>query len=829
MDKKMKPAKNYKSLSPEKLRWKCPSDIFKKSKPSTPQGSIFGQDRALEAIRYGLGMPHFGYNIFVTGLTGTGRTTTIKRMLEEIKPLNKDLVDIAYVYNFSDIDKPLVLYFQKGKAQVFKERMNHLIEALTQKIPAIFEDDSFKNKRNSIVEKLQEKQRQIFKVFEQNVNKAGFQTIQVKMGPYTRPDVAPIIDEKIISMEDLEAVLEEKKITKEEYEKYKREYKELEKQMEIAFKKNRAIELELRDKLNKLTSETLNRPIKFLVDEVREGFTDKKILNFLKMVEQNISREPNRFAAAKEERNPDGSPKPPDPFLEYQVNIIVDNSEVTGTPIIIETNPSYQTVFGSIERVMDRNGVWRTDFTKITSGSLLAANGGYFVINAFDLLVEPGVWPTLKRTLRNEQVEMQTYDPFYLLTTSSIKPEPVKLDIKVVIIGDIYIYELLYDNDPEFRKIFKVRADFDTVMPRTRKEMNSYITFTKNLCKEENLLPFSSEAIGAVMEYGAMLAGDQEKLTARFSKISDLIRSANYWAKQEKSKRVYARHIVKASKEQEYRLNTWQVRYESMIEKGIIMIDTKGEEIGQLNGLAVYDFGEYSFGLPTRITATTSMGKSGIVNIEREAGMSGRTHTKGVLVLTGYLQSLFAQDKPIAMNASLCFEQSYSGIDGDSASSTEIYCLLSSLSEIPLKQNIAVTGSINQKGEIQAIGGVNQKIEGFFRICKARGLNGKHGVIIPRSNLKELMLNDEIIESVKSQKFSIFAIDRVEEGIEILTGYKAGFRLENKRFEEGTVFEAVDKKLREFLDLWKEEAEERITKKKTEVSRKTAKSGKKED
>ncbi len=763
----------------------------------------------MEAIKYGLGMPHFGYNIFITGLAGTGRTTTIKKLLNEIKPQGKPLHDLVYVYNFNDQDNPIILYVDRGRGKVLKEKMTHLVETLKQKIPAIFDDDTYKEKRNEIVESLQEKQKQVFKAFEQSVNKAGFQTIQVKVGPYTKPDVAPVIKEKVTSMDDLDGLLDGKQITKEEYEKYRKEYKELEKEMEDAFKKNRVIETNLRDKLSKLNYMTLSRPVKFLVDEVREEFqNNKKVLSYLKAVEQNITLEPERFASAREEKQTEDGQKILDPFLEYQVNVIVDNTHAKDSPIVIETNPSYKNVFGSIERVMDRNGVWRTDFTKITAGSLLKANGGYFVLNAFDLLVELNVWPTLKRTMRNELIEMQTYDPFYMLTTSSLKPEPVKLDVKVIIIGDIYIYDLLYANDPEFRKIFKVRADFDTVMNRNPKEMSQYLTFIRNVCKDEGLLSFTSKARGKVLEYGAELAGDQNKLSTRFSKIADLMRTANYWAKQDGIKKVHRKHILKALEEREYWLNTWQERYESMIDRDIVMIDTCGKKVGQINGLAVYDdFGEYAFALPSRITATTAMGKSGIINIEREAGLSGRTHTKGVLVLAGYLQSLFAQDKPLAMNASLCFEQSYGGVDGDSASSTEIYCILSSLSNIPIRQDLAVTGSINQMGEIQAIGGINHKIDGFYRICKRRGLTGTQGVIMPKSNKDELMLSEEIVQAVSEGKFHIYAIERVEEGIELLTGFKAGYRKDNGFFEEGTVFYEVDKRLREFIDLWKRDDE----------------------
>lgn len=496
--------------------------------------------------------------------------------------------------------------------------------------------------------------------------------------------------------------------------------------------------------------------------------------------------------------------QPADELTEFQVNVIVDNSETKGAPIVIETNPTYRNLFGTMERSVDRSGIWRTDFTKIRAGALLQANGGYLVVNALDALIEPGVWPALKRTLRNRIFEMQTYDPFYFITTSVLKPEPIEIDVKVVMIGDAFLYQLLYYRDEDFKKIFKVKADFDSVMPKEKKNVMEYASFIKKICSGENLIPFDSTGVAGVVEFGVRLAGRQSKLSTRFTFIADLIREASYWTKKDKSKYVTRKHVEKAIDEWIRRVSLIEDKIQELIEDGTIMIDTKGEVVGQINGLSVLDVGDYAFGKPTRITAQTSVGRAGVINIEREADLSGKTHNKGVLILSGYMRGKYAQDKPLVMSASLCFEQSYSGVDGDSASSTEVYAILSSLSGLPLRQDIAVTGSVNQNGEIQPIGGVNQKIEGFYEVCKAKVLTGTQGVIIPHQNVEDLMLRTEVVEAVKKGKFHIYSVKTIDEGIEILTGVKAGKRRKNGTFEKDTVNYLVEEKLKELAQKSKE-------------------------
>ncbi|MFH1942543.1 MAG: AAA family ATPase, partial [bacterium] len=493
-----------------------------------------------------------------------------------------------------------------------------------------------------------------------------------------------------------------------------------------------------------------------------------------------------------------------DPFLDYRVNVVVDNTKTKGTPIVIETAPTFSNLFGMIDRSWDPSGVWRTDFTKIKAGSILRANGGYLVFNLIEAIADPGVWNILKRTLKNRQVLIQGMEGIYPFLSSALKPEPIDIDLKVLVIGDETTYRLIYDIDDEFKKIFKIRADFDTVMDNDKNAIKEYSGFACKICKDENLLPMDSSALVGVIEYGVTLAGRKKKISTRFSDVADIIREAHYWAAQSKSKTITAKHVDKALEEKEYRLKRIEEKIQELIEDGTLMIDIRGSRVGQINGLSVYSLGDYAFGKPSKITVETAVGKAGIINIEREAGMGGRTYNKGVLIIAGYLRRMYAQDKPLAMSATLCFEQSYSGVDGDSASSTEIYGLLSSLSGVPLRQDIAVTGSVNQKGEIQPIGGVNDKIEGFYDVCRAKGLTGNQGVMIPKKNVGDLMLRKDVIDAVKKSKFHIWVVETIDQGIEILTGKPAGKKDKKGNYAEGSIHHLTNKKLQDFAERMKE-------------------------
>jgi lon-related putative ATP-dependent protease len=497
-------------------------------------------------------------------------------------------------------------------------------------------------------------------------------------------------------------------------------------------------------------------------------------------------------------------PSPEQSFTEYQVNVFVDNTDTQGPPIVIETNPTFANMFGRIEK-KSVFGTYITDFTMIKPGAASLANGGYLVVNALDILINPGVWEGLKRVLKNKEVRIEDLsEQLGIFTTSGLKPQPIPIDAKVIMIGNAHIYQILFSVDEDFKRIFKVKADFDYQIPRDEEIMGNYAAFISSCCNREKLKHFDRTGVAKVIEYGARIVEDQNRLSARFSDIIDIIREANYWAGQDDSTVVRGEHVEKTVEEKVYRTNLVQERIQELIAEETLLVDLAGNKIGQLNGLAVYDLGDFSFGKPSRITAQTFMGRAGVINIERESKLSGKIHDKGVLILSGYLGEKYAQDKPLTLSSSICFEQSYEGVEGDSASFTELAAILSSLSGIPIKQGIAVTGSINQKGEIQPIGGVNQKIEGFFDVCKTKGLTGDQGVIIPQQNVKHLMLKREIIEAGEQGKFHLYAINNVDQGIEILTGREAGQKGADGSYPEDTINYLVDRRLSELAKGLKE-------------------------
>jgi lon-related putative ATP-dependent protease len=789
-------------LPVEDLRWRwTKNDIpISSTDDVTSISDIIGQERALKSIRIGLEMKHFGYNVFATGLAGTGRTTTIKRLLHEFEQNHQHLEDLCYVYNFHDTDRPMMIRLPAGNGTSFGKDMDNFVDDLKKTIPAILEGKRFQDKRKETIEHFQNRQRTILRDFEKKVREKGFEMIQVQVGAMVRPEIAPVIDGKPVALDQLETYRSDGKISEDDVKQYHTHYSNLVAQMETVFREMKNIERKAREALGKLDEQIILPVVKDYVSEISSKYKKEKVSNYLDDVCASVMDNLDRFRRDEQQSQQMPLPVPvqqEDPFTEYKVNVIVDNSEQGTIPIVIETNPKYRNLFGTIDRTFDARGMWRTDFTQIKAGSLLKANGGYLVLNALDTLIEPGVWQDLKRTLRTNLVDIQSYESWFF-SSGGLKPEPIDIDVKVIMIGDAFLYHLLYDRDEDFKKIFKVRADFDVEMHRSEEHIGNYSAFIKMICDEEKLMRFERDAIGEVVEFGVRLAGRKKKLSTRFNAIADVVREAHYWAKKDGASSVTGKYVERAIEERIDRVRLVESKVQELIEDGTLMIQSEGETVGQVNGLAVYDLGEHAFGKPTRITAKTSIGKGNILNIEREADLSGRVHRKGVAILTGYIHWMFGQDKPLAFNASICFEQSYSGVDGDSASSTEIYAILSSLSNLPIKQGLAVTGSVNQKGEIQPIGGVNIKIEGFFDVCRMRKLTGEQGVIIPHQNVQDLMLRKDVIEAVEKGLFHVYAIKTVEEGIELLTGVKAGKRLKTGKFESGSVFAHVDEKLHEY-------------------------------
>ena len=766
-----------------------------------PLQEIVGQPRAMRALRLGLEMTHQGYNVFATGHPGTGKTTAITRLLKEYESHSVELNDKCYVHNFRDPDSPMILILPAGKGAELKKDMESVVTELQKNIPAVFESRRYLEQRKATLEHFQERQRSVLKDFEKKVKERGFEVVQVQGGTATRPEIAPVVDGNPVSIDQIHARADAGEISNEERNATVAQQAELEAQMDLVMREMRNIERKAKRSIEDLNHKVVVPVVEELLDEIERRHRSPRIHEYLEEVKQSVLEDPSRFHAREEQQQSllgIQVPKEDDGFLEYQVNVLVDNAGIHGIPVVHERNPRYKNLFGTIERVVDRSGAWRTDFTRIKAGSLLKADGGFLVVDAVDALSEPGVWMMLKRILRNRQIEIQPVESGLFGMSSGLKPEPIDLNVKVILIGDPSLYTLLYRLDEDFREIFKIRADFDSEMPNAPESIGSYLSFIRAMCDRDTLLPFGLEAVREVVEYGVRLAGRQSKLSTQFSVLADVLRESSYWAASEHEREVAGEHVRKAIDERIERLRLIEEKIQEMIHDGSILIDAEGAKVGQVNGLSVYQMGDYAFGRPSRITATTGRGRAGIINIEREANLSGPTHNKGMLILAGYLRQVFAQERPLELSASIAFEQSYSGVDGDSASSTEVYALLSSLSRIPLRQDIAVTGSINQLGEIQPIGGVNQKIEGFFDVCRARGLTGTQGVMIPHQNVTDLMLRHDVVEAVQKGTFHIYAVSTVEEGIEILSGKPAGKRSARGTFSAGSIFALVNTRLRAF-------------------------------
>jgi lon-related putative ATP-dependent protease len=791
-------------LSPEQLRWRCDCSAFpfQTTADIPPLKGLVEQERPIRAIHFGLGIASPGYNIYVSGLTGTGKTTVIKQFLEEIAATLPTPDDWCFVHNFRDPNSPTVLNLPAGRAKVLKAEMDELVRFLKAEIPKAFESKEYEQSVHALIHENQTMQQTLFNQLSEKARGEGFSLEISKMGV----SLIPVIDNKPVSPEQYEGLDEAKK-------------SDIESRREGFQQEINAFLRQVRD-INKMSRDKvieLNRRIGLYfvgarIEAIKEQHAQSpRVHAYLADVQDYILSHIDDFTedGQKQEAAPATklSLEPPvDLFLKHRVNIVVDNTDVQGAPVVIETNPTYYNMFGRIDRVTQL-GTQQTDFTMIQAGAYIKANGGFLVVNAHDVLLNFGVWESLKRTVKNKEVRIEDLNvQFGLVPVAGMRPSPIPTNVKVIMIGNQWIYHLLYEQDEDFRKIFKVKADFNSEMDRDTKALQSYASFISNRCHHENLLHYDPSGVAEVIEYGSRLVDDQKKLSSRFSDVADIVREASYWASQEGREFVSAEHVRRAIEEKYYRSNLIEERLREFITEGTIMVDVTGEAVGQVNGLAVIDLGDIRFGKPSRITAKTFMGKSGVIDIERESKMSGKIYEKGVLILSGYLGASFAQERPLSLSASICFEQSYEGVDGDSASSTEIYALLSSLANLPIRQGIAVTGSVNQHGMVQPIGGVNQKIEGFFDVCRAKGLTGDQGVMIPSQNVKNLMLRPDVVEAIRQGKFHIYAIQSIDQGIEILTGSPAGEKV-NGSYPEGTVKHRVEKRLQEIAEGLKKFAE----------------------
>ncbi len=783
-------------LPVEKLRRTCDPQMLgcDTSEEMRPLETIIGQERAVKALRFGLGIKELGFNIYVAGMPGTGRTTAVKRFLEEVakdKPVPRDW---CYVNNFRDPYRPKALSLPPGRARELQADMKDLVERTRQEIRKAFESDEYAAKREETIKGFQRQRDGLFARLNERAQKEGFLIQVTPIGLLT----VPMVEGKPLSDEEFRALSPEAR------EEISQKREKLQVELKTAIRQARGLEKSANEELQKLDREVALYALGPLIEDLKEKYQDvPEVVTYLEEVRDDILENLSQFRAESQAQPPSPFPVPGArelPFRKYGVNVLVDNSELKGVPVVMELNPTYNNLFGRIEKET-QFGALVTDFTMIREGSLHRANGGYLVLPAEEVLRNLFSWDSLKRALRNKEIVIEEAgERLGFIATKSLRPEPIPLDVKVVLIGRTSLYHLLYALDEDFSELFKVKADFDTQMDCTEENIRDYAAFVCTVCEEGGLKHLDRSALAKIVEYGSRLAEDQEKLSTRFGEISDIIREASYYATQENSPYVTAAHVKRAIDERFYRSNLLQERIREMIERGTLMIDVAGEEVGQVNGLSVINLGDITFGRPSRITASVGLGREGLIDIEREAKLGGPIHTKGVMILSGYLAEKYAQDKPLTLSSRLVFEQSYSGVEGDSASSTELYAILSSLSGLPIKQGIAVTGSISQKGEVQAIGGVNEKIEGFFEVCKAKGLAGEQGVIIPESNIKNLMLKEEVVEAVREGKFHIWPVRTVDEGIEILTGVRAGQRQEDGTFEEGTVNYLVDKRLRELAE-----------------------------
>jgi ATP-dependent Lon protease len=811
-----KPAPKHTELPAAKLRWRCElSRIpFETTAQAELREGFIGQERALRALKMGAELSAPGYNVFVCGLAGTSRGGTIARMIEELHPPTKESLDRCYANNFKLPDRPRLLALPRGQANGFKKDMQAGIDFLRRRIPQVFEGEPFQRQKGRIVERFTVREKDLMDDFTRRIAREQFALGHMQVGAVALPEIFPVLEGQMVPIEDISKMVHEGKLESPVAEDIERKYEQFRQEFTVVYRKTLTLSRELASELSYLEQEAASVLVDGVIEELKEKYPGADVSEYLEEVRHHLLDNLDPFKEREgegehDEEPPDGLPKMTggperDPFRVYGVNVILAHSDEEISPVIFETTPTYANLFGTIQRAYDARGGWTSDFMDLRGGSLLRADGGFLIMYSLEALSEVGVWRALKRTLNHNRLEIQPLEMFYPFGGSALKPEAIAINVKVILIGDRELYEMLYEYEEDFRKIFKVRVEFDEEMAMSDGVIAEYAGRLRALSEKENLYPFDRGAFAAMLEYGVRKAGRRNKVTARFIDIADLAREAHYDAAARGEAVVRAAHVRGALSSKMERHNLIETRIREMIEEGTLLVDVSGTRVGQVNGLSVLEIGGYSFGKPVRITATAALGKAGLINIEREANLSGRFHDKGVHIIAGYLRSQFAQDKPLSLAASICFEQSYSGVDGDSASSTEIYALASALSGLPLRQDIAVTGSINQQGDIQAIGGVNEKIEGFFDVCRIKGLTGTQGVMMPESNVEDLMLREDVLEAVAAGKFHIWPVAKVEQGIEILTGSTAGQKKGDGKFEPGTVFALMDERMSQMARKLKE-------------------------
>lgn len=795
---------NHKALPIKELRFTCSekSIPWKSTAQAPPLEGPVGQERALSAIEFGLSIDSTGYNLFLLGDPGSGKSSTIMAMVKEKCDEKTVPQDWAYVHNFRNEKKPLAVSFPAGEGNLFVRQMSELIEVLKKNIPAALEDKDFEARRNEILEAMARENSELLELFQNQAKEVNYSFEKIN----EEFIFVALKDEEKLNEEQFKAMPQE---TQKEYEKA---VKALREQLKEVSRNARKREEETRTWVNAMTKEQIKATVEPLIESLYAEHTrNEKLTAYLNLLLEDILDNFTDFIESHTDGHaPPGVQMMPEEksFERYGVNLIVDMSGEDCAPVVYERHPAFYNLIGKMEYSV-QFGMATTGFSQIQPGALHLANGGYLVLDAIEVLRSPFAWEALKNSLKAGHVQIEDLGEQYrMITTSAIRPEPIPIDLKVILMGTPMIYYLLLHRDEDFTKMFKVKADFGSTMERTRSSIKDYALFAANQCETENLLPFDALAVAAVVEHGARIADDKNRLTTQFNEIANIMSEASFWAREEGADTVTREHVTRAEREKKYRHNRIEERMGDLFEEGSIMLQTEGQITGQVNGLSVYDMGDYRFAKPTRITAKVFLGKAGMVNVEREVKLSGSIHSKGVMIVSSYLSMRYALDFPLSLSASVTFEQTYSGVDGDSASAAEFICLASAITGIPLRQDLAITGSMDQHGNIQPIGGVNEKIEGFFETCKARGLKGTEGVIIPRTNVRNLMLSDEVVDAVSRGEFAIYAIKKVDEGIEILTGNRAGERGKAGTFSKGSFNRAVEDRLRAMADQLREHEEE---------------------
>ncbi len=791
--------KKRNELSYKELKMVCNPDLFdfETTEELEPIVSGIGQDRGIKALEFGINVDIKGYNLYLEGPTGVGKTMYTKNYLNKISKKKKTPCDWCYVYNFDDPNEPVAISLPAGQGKEFKETMDVFIKDIQVDIKNTFNNDDFEKEKALIKNEYEEKRSVLMDKLNKKTEKYGFQVKSAQNGIY----MMPMLDGKTIEQDDFEKLDDKIK------EQFEAKSVIVQEQIIQTIGEIKEIEKQTAKKLEEWQSNiallTVNNHINYIKSKFKRN---KKITKFLDSVKKDILKNIDYFLAEPPQEQvgpqmPGPRPEMPKPWLNYRINLFVDNSKQEGAPVVMDSNYSYHNIFGKLE-YENYYGSLKTDYTMLKPGLLHEANGGYILFQAKDLVSNGICYEALKKALRMRELLIEnTADQRSSMVMVSLKPEPIPLNIKVILIGNEEVYQTLLALDEDFRKLFKIKVEFEDTSDNSLENMNKIARFIHSFCEQEELLPLDRTAVAKVMQFSSRLANDKEKLSTRFNDLSEIIGEASTWAKMDKLKTITGEYIDKALQERVERIKKYDSHYLEMIKDNTLLINTSGAKVGQINGLTIMSIGDYAFGKPTKITANTYTGKSGVINIEREVDLSGSSHSKGVYILSGYLGEMFAQDIPLSLTASICFEQLYNGVDGDSASSTELYAILSSLSGVPINQSLAVTGSVNQKGEIQPIGGVNEKIEGFFQICQARGLDGSHGVIIPIQNVKNLNLADNVLEAVKNKKFHVYAISSIDEGIELLTGVPAGKKDGNGRFPAGSVNYLAYEKLKKYAEI----------------------------